>query len=396
MFNFKSPGISQLADIVFDGLINFPASVDIIYIPGLPGRPADRRFRVQKLHGKVKGICAQKKNNGFYRRSFLRLGPSSGQGDRVYLLQFSDEPPVFLDSRSITFSERCLFAMLSTGKKPAGKWLTGLLCLTLSILIILGVAAYIVDPYFAYRFRDGTYFISSEFALPGIIKNADYDAAVLGSSMIQNFDMRSFRDKLGCNAVKLSNGGISQTEIGQLYTLLQEQGKAQSYYICLDLYLFSYHQYEDKDRTPHYLSDDNVFNDYRYLLGYATWMRFIPVDLAYMTLDRLNISLPEKLSRSKKLDYLEDWSLEAAVGRDAVIGDYQAGTHNVSDIDLDDLYGRMINRADTFVQSLDFSEGDYTFFFPPLFRPVLVYRRVPRVFRYVSGRQIIPDRGFGG
>ena len=35
MFNFKSPGISQLADIVFDGLINFPASFDIIYILGL-------------------------------------------------------------------------------------------------------------------------------------------------------------------------------------------------------------------------------------------------------------------------------------------------------------------------------------------------------------------------
>ncbi len=35
MFNFKSVGISQLADIVYDGIINFPAPIDILYILGL-------------------------------------------------------------------------------------------------------------------------------------------------------------------------------------------------------------------------------------------------------------------------------------------------------------------------------------------------------------------------
>ena len=35
MFNFKYVGLSQLPDIVFDGLINFPASVDILYVLGL-------------------------------------------------------------------------------------------------------------------------------------------------------------------------------------------------------------------------------------------------------------------------------------------------------------------------------------------------------------------------
>jgi hypothetical protein len=133
----------------------------------------------------------------------------------------------------------------------------------------------------------------------------------------------------------------------------------------MDLYLFSYHEYEDEDRTPDYLLDNNVLNDYRYLLGYATWMRFIPVDVAYVALDRLGLSLPEEFSRSKKLDYLEDWSLDAVVGRDTVIRDYQTSTHNVTSIDMDNLYDRMINRTDTFLRSIDFSEGDYTFFFPP-------------------------------
>jgi alginate O-acetyltransferase complex protein AlgI len=35
MFDIRSAGISQLSDIVFDGLINFPAPVDILYILGL-------------------------------------------------------------------------------------------------------------------------------------------------------------------------------------------------------------------------------------------------------------------------------------------------------------------------------------------------------------------------
>ena len=34
------------------------------------------------------------------------------------------------------------------------------------------------------------------------------------------------------------------------------------------------------DRFPDYLMDDNPWNDYRYLLGYETWMRFIPIDIA--------------------------------------------------------------------------------------------------------------------
>ena len=257
------------------------------------------------------------------------------------------------------------FVMRTTLKKPAVKWLFGFLCLVLSILILLGAAAYIIDPYFAYRFRDDTYIISSQFAMPGIIKNADYDTAVLGSSMIQNFDMGSFRDKLGLNAVKFSNGGISQTEIGKLYTLIEQTEKAQNYYICLDLYLFSYLESEDQDRTPEYLADSNSFNDYRYLLGYATWLRFIPVDLAFVALDHLGLTLPEKFERSKKLDYMEDWSLEAVAGRDTVISNYQTGTHTVSSIDLDNLYDRMTGRVDNFIGNIDFSQGEYTFFFPP-------------------------------
>ncbi len=255
--------------------------------------------------------------------------------------------------------------MLNSGIKSAKKWLTGLLALILSILVCLGIAAYLIDPYFAYRFRDDTYIISSQFAMPGIIKNADYDSAVIGSSMIQNFNMNSFRENLDCMPIKLSNGGISLTEMSKLYTLLKNEGKSQRYYFCLDLYLFSYHENEDNDRTPDYLTDDNYLNDYRYLLGYATWMRFIPVDLAYVAMDKLDISLPEKFSQSKKLDYLEDWSLDAVIGQEAVIDDYLTGTHNVSSVDLNNLYDRMIQRADTFMQSIDLSDGDYTFFFPP-------------------------------
>ncbi len=255
--------------------------------------------------------------------------------------------------------------MLTKEKKTAKKWLVGLLCLTLSILILLCVASYIVDPFFVYRFRDDTYIISSQFALPGIIKNADYDAAIVGSSMIQNFKMSSFRDKLGCNALKLSYSGISLTEFSKLYKSLKKQGKSQNYYLCLDMYLFAYQESEDKDRMADYLIDTNYINDYPYLLGYATWMRFIPTDLGFLAVERLDISLPEKFNRSKKLDYTEDWSLEAVTGRDVVIRNYQAGTNNVSSIDLNDLYDRMINRVDVFIQGIDCSDGNVVFFFPP-------------------------------
>ena len=174
----------------------------------------------------------------------------------------------------------------------AKKWLLRLLALTMALVMLMCLCAWCIDPYMLYRVRDNQYLLNSRLVTPGLIKNYDYDTVLIGSSMIQNTDMQRFRDTLGGKPLKITTGAISLTEIQKLTDKIGELGKAQHYYICLDQYLFAPEKWDDMDRFPDYLMDDNLWNDYRYLLGYETWMRFIPIDIALSGAKALGLSLP--------------------------------------------------------------------------------------------------------
>ncbi len=246
----------------------------------------------------------------------------------------------------------------------AKKWLFRLLALTLSLVALMCAAAYWVDPYMQYRVRDNRYLLNSRLVTPGLIKNDDYDTVLIGSSMIQNTDMALFRETLGGKPLKITTGAISLKEIQKLTDKINQVGKAQNYYICLDQYLFAPEKWDDMDRFPDYLMDDDLFNDYRYLLGYETWTRFMPIDLGLSAARALNISLPDKFTRAMSIDGMEDWREDWAFGSEAVLSLY-APPPKDKDYDLDRLLGRMETRFDEYLTHLDFETGAYTFFFPP-------------------------------
>lgn len=246
----------------------------------------------------------------------------------------------------------------------AKKWLFRLLALTLSLVVLMCAAAYWVDPYMQYRVRDNRYLLNSRLVTPGLIKNDDYDTVLIGSSMIQNTDMALFRETLGGKPLKITTGAISLKEIQKLTDKINQVGKAQNYYICLDQYLFAPEKWDDLDRFPDYLMDDDLLNDYRYLLGYETWTRFMPIDLGLSAAKALNIPLPGKLTRAMSIDGMEDWRDDWAFGSEAVLSLY-APPPKGKGYDLDRLLGRMETRFDEYLTHLDFTRGTYTFFFPP-------------------------------
>lgn len=246
----------------------------------------------------------------------------------------------------------------------AKKWLLRLCALVLAMVLLLCACAYCIDPYMQYRVRDNTYLLNSRLVTPGLIKNYDYDTVLIGSSMIQNTDMQLFRDTLGGRPLKITTGAISLTEISKLTQKIQELGKAENYYICLDQYLFQKEIWDDMDRFPDYLMDEHLYNDYRYLLGYETWMRFIPIDLALSAAKALGISLPEKFSQATSIDYLEDWRQDWQFGTQYVLNSYSPPAAAQQE-DCEIMYSRMVNRLESYLSLLDFQKGSYTFFFPP-------------------------------
>ena len=246
----------------------------------------------------------------------------------------------------------------------AKKWLLRLLALTLALVMLMCLCAWCIDPYMLYRVRDNQYLLNSRLVTPGLIKNYDYDTVLIGSSMIQNTDMQLFRDTLGGRPLKITTGAISLTEIQKLTDKIVAVGKAEHFYICLDQYLFAPEKWDDMDRFPNYLLDDNLWNDYRYLLGYETWMRFIPIDLCLSAAKALGLPLPEKFTRAMSIDGMEDWRDDWTFGEEATLSLYTPPAKGTN-FDAEAVLARMEKRFDEFLTHLDFARGDYTFFFPP-------------------------------
>ena len=190
-----------------------------------------------------------------------------------------------------------------------GKWLISFIAISLAVLAVLGAFVYFFDPYYRYHGEEKDYkLLKSRYSDAGIIYNFDYDAVIIGSSLMQNFDMVDFNEKLGCRAVKATIGGITLSEIDYLTGLIMKQGKCKRYYCCLDLALLAQDKESDDMRFSDFLYDSNPFNDYRYLYGYEVWMRFLPVDVGIWAAGKLGINLPDKIKKGTDVNYLEYWA----------------------------------------------------------------------------------------
>lgn len=164
----------------------------------------------------------------------------------------------------------------------------------MSLLLAIGSTVFAVDPFNHYRAdADMTKII---YQIPyyqniGIAKHAQYDTLITGSSMTQNFLANKFDEELGCKAIRLSfDGGVADDFILLLKTATENNPQLKRVYFGLDNYLITddsaLNQIED--RIPYYLSDNNIFNDVRYLYNKDVIFKYIRVHFAYKYSDSYN------------------------------------------------------------------------------------------------------------
>lgn len=241
----------------------------------------------------------------------------------------------------------------------SSKWLLRLFICILCIMCILAGTVFAIDPYLHYRTRDNSYFLHYRFVVPGIIKNADYNSVVIGSSMTQNFQMDEFREKLSVNPIKATVSGTTLADLKTMTRMVNETGKAKTYYICMDLPVLIN---SNASIIPEYLADDSIWNDYRYWFGYEAWMRFIPVDLAFLGLKAMDVELPAKFHQSMSIDRLEEWGNDYIYDEDVVLDEFVPGHWR---FDNKTLEARLHAGFDAYVECLDLEHGNYVLFFPP-------------------------------
>ena len=247
----------------------------------------------------------------------------------------------------------------------AKKWTLSFVALCLAIMALMMGIIYIYDPFCYYRIPENRGIVNNyRFVNAGIAKNADYDAAIIGSSMTQNFRMDSFREKLGVNPVKLTVGGMSVEGMELTYNLVKEIDKAKTIYVCVDLP--SLNKEEDALETyATYLYNASVADDYKYLLGYEAWARLLPINIAFQTIEKMGKKLPSSYV-CHNIDTIGEWHSTAKYGKDRVIKAYLDGGSGVSEQKREGAYERIVKNIDKIIEIIcGDEEKNVVFFLPP-------------------------------
>lgn len=246
--------------------------------------------------------------------------------------------------------------------RSAKKWIVSFFVLSLLVLILLAAIASIIDPYFQFRAKDNTYFLTAPYVNAGLIKNYHYDTLIVGSCMIGNFDMDQFREELNLNPLKVESGGMGPKAIAAYLNHAAAAGRASQYFVNIDLASFQ----SSGGIINEYLMKTDPISRAKYLLGYETWFRFIPVDCGLMLYKAWKGDFPAgKLTQRTSIDCNGCWNLNEQFGRDVVVRNRKAQLYEVSEVSLDNLYNKLVTQIDSFIAQVDFESGSFTFIFPP-------------------------------
>lgn len=244
----------------------------------------------------------------------------------------------------------------------ATRWAAMFFAILFLLISVCSAATYIVDPFFQFRVRDNTYLLNARYVCAGLIKNYDYDTLILGSSMIQNNTADVIRDELGGKPLNMGIGGMNTDLMLKLLELANDVGRAENYYLCIDLASFTN---TDPTTNQTYLIKQDFLSKLKYVMSYEAWFRYTPVDIGLWAAKTAGIGLPQKFTDTMSVDTLEYWADDYVFGKEETIKNYKSKKYSVSEVDTENLDERMLKNVDSFVEAIDFSKGNYTFFFPP-------------------------------
>lgn len=159
-------------------------------------------------------------------------------------------------------------------KNMSKKFALGLFFSIAFTVVLIGVVVVIIDPYFHYHkpISGLIYPLSIErYQNDGIEKHFDYDAIIIGTSMIENCKTSQFDMLFDLKSVKLPLAGASYKEVDEnVKNAIKHNENLRIVVRSLDYNKiqcpYDYMEFPS-DFYPNYLYDDNIINDVYYLLN---------------------------------------------------------------------------------------------------------------------------------
>ena len=223
---------------------------------------------------------------------------------------------------------------------------------------------YVYDPYCYYRIPEDRFIVNNyRFLNVGIAKNADYNAAIIGSSMTQNFKMDDFREKVGVNPIKLTVGAMSIEGMELTYNLVKKTGKAEKIFVCVDIPQLNKEKEELKTYAT-YLYNETPLDDFKYLIGYETWARLLPLNIAFNAAEKAGIDIPSFYG-TYNIDNIGEWESKDVYDESILIENYLNQNTSLSKPNTTGVYDRMVKNADKIIELMCGDDNEIVFFFPP-------------------------------
>lgn len=193
---------------------------------------------------------------------------------------------------------------------------------TLVFLILIASITIVIDPYFHYHtplefLKYPLNMDTERYQNNGIIRNFSYDAMITGTSMTENFKTSEMDELFGVHSIKAPCSGSSYKEIDSMVsTALKTHPDIKIIVRCLDYSLLiqdKNYSYENEERYPAYMVDNNIFNDVSYVLNKSI-ICTADVNVLLNTISG---------GDSVNFDAYGNWSKTSGFGKQAVFSTFQ-------------------------------------------------------------------------
>ena len=202
----------------------------------------------------------------------------------------------------------------------SNKFVKTVLAGTGALLVLAGGMTAVIDPFFHYHkpLKQLDYPLErgrERYLNNGIIRNFDYDAAITGTSMMQNFKTSQFDDLFGTHSVKVTLTGDTYWAIEEeVRAIFQNKSDIKCIFRCLDYSkIFDDKSHYNYDNVPTYLCDDNIWNDVQYLFN-----KDVFID---NTLSVIKYTLNKQ--KTPDMDHYSSWAADYPIGKDHVLQKYR-------------------------------------------------------------------------
>lgn len=194
-----------------------------------------------------------------------------------------------------------------------------MICFMIGLLLVIMTIVYI-DPCFHYHspLQGISYILNDErYQNNGIVRNFDYDAIIIGTSMTQNFKTSEMDHVFDVHSIKVPYSGAYFKEINDSIVIaLENNPNIKLVLRSLDLYSI----YVDKDTEviqqgyvyPYFMNDNNPFNDVAYVLNKEWLLRGLD-----------NVLYTREGGISTSFDEYANWNDAFQFGSEAVLQTYQ-------------------------------------------------------------------------